>query len=108
MVTDTSFYRDYRFGYGWEGKIETSLEIGTFANITIPYYYFFIHAFNNTGKDESPNGTLGNNYINMLKPRVSVRVYKDLSIGLEHNIYLNSHYQAGYPSLKETKPRNNG
>jgi Domain of unknown function (DUF3943) len=103
MVTDTSFYRDYRFGYGWEGKIETSLEIGKYANITVPYYYYFIHAFNNTGKDESPNGTLGNNYISMLKPRVSVRLYKDLSIGLEHNIYLNSHYQNGYPALKETQ-----
>ncbi len=67
-VTDTAQFRDYRFAYGWEGKVETSLDIGKYATIGLLYYYYFIHAFNNTGKNESPNGTLGNNYINILKP----------------------------------------
>jgi hypothetical protein len=39
----------------------------------------------------------------MIKPRVTVRLYKDLSIGMEHNIYLNDHYQKFYPALHETQ-----
>ena len=102
-VSDTSQFRDYRFAYGWEGKVESTLNLGKFASISLLYYYYFIHAFDNTGKDESQYGTLGNNFINMLKPRVSVRVYKNLSIGIEHNIYFNDHYQRFYPSLHTTQ-----
>jgi Domain of unknown function (DUF3943) len=102
-VTDTSFYRDYRFAYGFEGKIESTLDLGTFASFTMVYYYYLIHAFDNTGKDESKIGTLGNNYINILKPRVTLQLYKNISIGLEHNIYINDHYQKYFPSLHETQ-----
>jgi hypothetical protein len=95
-VTDTSQYRDYRFAYGFEGKLETSLDMGKYATISMLYYFYFLHSFDNTGKDESPQGTLGNNYINMLKPRATVHLFKDLSIGFEHSIYLNEHYQNNY------------
>jgi hypothetical protein len=98
-VSDTSQFRDYRFAYGMEGKIETSLTIGKYGTISMLYYYYLIHSFDNTGKDESVNGTLGTNVINMLKPRISVRLYKDLSIGVEHNVYFNNHSQRSYPTL---------
>jgi hypothetical protein len=98
-VSDTSQFRDYRFAYGMEGKIETSLTIGKYGTISMLYYYYLIHSFNNTGKDETVNGTLGTNVINMLKPRISVRLYRDLSIGVEHNVYFNNHSQRSYPTL---------
>lgn len=102
-VSDTSQFRDYRFGYGFEGKIETSITLGKYATISILYYSYFINSFNNTGKDELPNGTLGNNFINILKPKIAVQVYKNLSLGIEHNIYFNDHFQANYSSLHEVQ-----
>lgn len=98
VVTDTAQFRDYRFGYGYEGKIEGSIDIGKYASFSLLYYYYMIHAFDNTGKNESLNGTLGNNFINILKPRVTMQLYKDLSIGFEHDIYFNNHYQLNYAS----------
>jgi hypothetical protein len=102
-VTDTAQFRDYRFAYGLEGKIESSLALGKYGTLSILYYYYIIHSFDNTGKDEPLNGTLGNNYIHIIKPRITVQLYKDLSIGLEHIIYLNDHYQNYYAPLHETQ-----
>ena len=102
-VTDTSFYRDYRFSYGWEEKLEAAVNIGEYANLSLWYYYYFIHSFNNTGKDESPINTLGNNHISVLRPRVSAHIYKTVSLGLEEIIYQNDHYQAGFAPLHYTQ-----
>ncbi|HVS98148.1 MAG TPA: DUF3943 domain-containing protein [Puia sp.] len=102
-VTDTSFYRDYRFAYGWEAKVEAAINISKYANFSIWYYYYFIHAFDNTGKDDPPANSLGNNYIGVLKPRLAVHVYRSVSVGLEENIYWNDHYQANYPALHYTQ-----
>lgn len=98
-VSDTAAFRDYRFAYGWEGKVETNLTLGKWATFSVLYYYYFIHAFNNTGKNEIPDGTLGNNIINILKPKITARIYRNLSIGVEHDMYFNTHYQQGYPTL---------
>ena len=102
-VTDTSFYRDYRFSFGWEGKVESAVNIGKYGTLSLLYFYYFIHSFDNTGKDEVPAGTLGNNHISILKPRITAHIYKTLSVGLEHNIYFNDHYQAGYTPLHYTQ-----
>jgi hypothetical protein len=102
-VTDTSQFRDYRFAYGLEGKIESSLTLGKYATISLLYNYYFIHAFNNTGNDESQIGTLGNNLISMLKPRITLQIYKDISFGIENSIYFNDHYQRYFPTLRSTQ-----
>ena len=102
-VTDTSFYRDYRFAYGWEGKVEAAANIGKFGNLSVWYYYYFVHAFNNTGKDESPVNTLGNNHIDVLRPRITIHIYHALSVGMEEILYWNTHYQAPYAPLHYTQ-----
>ena len=103
-VPDTSQYRDYSYGYGWEGKFEISLVLGKVATIGINYYYFMIHNFNNTGRNEyTPEllqiGTLGTNYTNIFKPRITFQVYKSFSIGLEQYMYYQVHNQEGYSSF---------
>jgi hypothetical protein len=98
-VSDTAQFRDYRFAYGLESKVESSVNLGKYATISVLYYYYIIHSFNNTGLDESLKGTLGNNYIGIVKPRITLQLYKDLSIGMEHSIYLNDHYQNYYTPL---------
>ena len=102
-VTDTSFYRDYRFAYGWEGKLESALSIGKYGTLSLWYSYYFIHAFNNTGLDDPKVNSLGNNYISVIRPRASVHIYGATSVGLEQIIYLNDHYQAPYPALHYTQ-----
>jgi hypothetical protein len=102
-VTDTSFYRDYRFGYGWEWKLETAVNIGKYGTVSLWYYYYFIHAFNNTGNDESKINTLGNSHIHVLRPRLTAHVYKTMSVGLEQIIYWNDHYQPPYSPLRYTQ-----
>ncbi len=99
VVSDTSQYRDYRFAYGVEGKIESSVNLGKYAMITLLYNYYLIHAFDNTGNSESRIGTLGNNYISMLKPKITIQLYRALSFGMEHSIYFNNHFQQGFPEL---------
>jgi len=102
-VTDTSFYRDYRFANGWEGKLETALTIGKYGTLSLWYSYYFIHAFDNTGKDVPPVNSLGNNYIHVLRPRLAVHVYRSMSVGLEQIVYWNDHFQASYPALHYTQ-----
>jgi len=102
-VTDTSFYRDYRFANGWEGKLETALTIGKYGTLSLWYSYYFIHAFDNTGKDVPPVNSLGNNYIHALRPRLAVHVYRSMSVGLEQIVYWNDHFQASYPALHYTQ-----
>src|SRR5450432_3337952 len=98
-VSDTAQFRDYRFAYGIEGKIETSLSMGKYAVVSMQYYYYMMHSFDNTGKDELVKNTLGTSVINMVKPRITVRLYKDLSIGVEHNMYFNSHSERAYRTV---------
>ena len=102
-VTDTSFYRDYRFAYGWEWKVETAVNISKYGTVSLWYSYYFIHAFNNTGKDESPVNSLGDNHIGVLRPRITAHVYRTMSVGVEQIIYFNDHYQAPFPPLHYTQ-----
>jgi hypothetical protein len=98
-VTDTSQFRDYSYGYGWEAKGEASIVLGKVATLGATYYYYMIHLFNNTGKGESPNGTLGDNSIGILKPKITLQLYKHLSIGFEYYLYSQVHTQTNYPTF---------
>ena len=80
---DTTQVRDYNFGDGFEAKLETTLNLGKFATASLMYYYYMIRTF---------NGLPGDNYIAILKPRVTVHIFKDLNLGYEHFIYYNDRY----------------
>jgi len=95
-LTDTSQYRDFNFGYGAEGKVETSLVLGNVATIGASYYYFMIHAINDVGYDEPKYGSLGNNYINILEPKVTFTLIKNLSIGAEYYLFSQIHTDGEY------------
>ncbi len=99
QITDTSQSRDYSFGYGWEGKFEALLSLGDVATVSFTDYYFIIHNFNNTGRDEPNTGTLGNNFVNILKPRITFQIYKNFSVGYEHYQYNQTHNENNYPTF---------
>jgi len=95
-ISDTSQYRDFNFGYGWEGKLETSLILGKVATLGVNYYYFMLHAINSVGVDEPGPVSLGNNLLGILQPKVTFHIYKNLSIGGEYYLYAQTHINDGY------------
>lgn len=91
---DTSQFRDYNFGYGLEGKLESTLNIGKYATASLIYFYYMIR----TGV-----GAPGDNFIGILKPRITIRLFKDLNIGYEHYIYYNDRYLRDNPAIHLVK-----
>jgi hypothetical protein len=44
-------------------------------------------------------GAPGDNYIGILKPRVTIHLFNDLNIGYEHFIYYNDRYLKDFAAL---------
>jgi len=87
---DTSQVRDYTYNNGLEAKFETRLNIGNVVSASFSYYYYILHTF---------DGPPGNNYVAILRPRIDVRLYKNLSIGFEHFQYYDDRYLKNYPAV---------
>ncbi len=75
---DTTQIGDFNFGGGAEAKLESTLSFGNAASFKLVANYYWFHTF---------VGEPGNNFIVMLKPRVTVGVWDNLSVGLEESIY---------------------
>ena len=57
--------------------------MGNRATATMIAYYYWIHSY---------IGAKDDNFVGILRPRVTVSLIKNLSIGYEHFIYLNDRY----------------
>jgi hypothetical protein len=91
---DTTQVRDYNFGGGFEGKFESTINFGHTADISLIYYNFMIHTY---------VGAPGNNFIHILKPRITLQLYKDLRIGFENYVYINDRYLRNFPAIYSTR-----
>jgi hypothetical protein len=91
---DTTQVRDYNYGGGVEGKVETNLNIGKYVTTSMAYYYYLIHTY---------IGQPGNNFIGILKPRITVRLYKSINVGFEHFIYSSDRYLQNLPATHSIK-----
>ena len=87
---DTTQVRDYNFGGGLEGKFESTFNLGKYATATMKYYFYMIRTY------IGPNG---NNYVQILKPRITVRIFKMLSVGGEYTMYYNDRYSRDFPAI---------
>ncbi|HLG33823.1 MAG TPA: DUF3943 domain-containing protein [Bacteroidia bacterium] len=87
---DTSQVRDYNFGDGLEAKFETTLNLGKYATASMVFYYYMIRTY---------VGPPGDNFIGIMKPRITVRLYKGISVGFEHFVYYNDRYLQDYPAI---------
>ena len=86
---DTSQVRDYTFNDGMEAKFETTLNLGKIVSASVSYYYYILHTV---------VGQKGNNYIGILRPRINVQIYKNLSLGYEHFQYYDDRFLKNYPA----------
>ena len=93
--SDTSSFRDYNFGYGYEGGFESTLNFGKYVNASVAYYNYMVQTFVSV-KINNINGLMGVNYMNIIKPRITFNLYKFFNIGFEHFIYIDDrHFNNG-------------
>ena len=90
FVIDTTQVRDYNFVGGLESKFESTFNLGKYATATLRYYFYWMRTY---------VGTNGNNFVHIIKPRITVNIYKFLSIGCEAQLYYNDLYQRGMPAV---------
>lgn len=87
---DTSEFRDYPFGGGFEGRIEERLNIGNWVSLGFNGYYYWIWNY---------EGSSGKSRIGILKPFITIHLFKGLGIGLEHHIYYDNRFGDKQPPL---------
>ncbi len=92
---DTSEFRNYPFGGGVEGRIEERLNIGNWISVGFNGYYYWIWNY-------TSSGFKGKSRIGILKPFVTLRLYKNLSVGFEHHIYYDNRFIDELPALHLT------
>ena len=87
---DTSQVRDYNYGGGMEGKLESALELGRWASATFIGYYYWIHTY---------VGHRGDHFMGIIRPRIEVRFINNLSLGFEHLVYYSDRYPADFHAI---------
>jgi hypothetical protein len=65
-----------------ETKLESGLNLG-WGSIQFIGYYYWIHTY---------VGGAGNNYIAVIRPRITIRLIKYLNIGFEQLVYYTDRY----------------
>ena len=80
---DSSEFRDYPFGGGWQGRIEERLNIGKWVSLGFNGYYYWIWNY---------EGSKGKSRIGILKPLITIRLINNVSIGFEHHIYYDNRF----------------
>lgn len=81
---DTSAFRDYPFGGGWEARIEERFNIGNRISLGFNGYYYWLF---NYEKDKP-----GKSRIGILKPSITVRLLNNWSLGFEHHVYYDNRF----------------
>ena len=91
---DTSAFRHYNFGGGLQAKLEETFNLNNWASLGFTGYYYWIHTY---------NGLPGNSLVSILKPRITLRLLKNISLGFEHHIYHNDRFLNGNETLHVTR-----
>ena len=87
---DTSQFRDYNYGGGLGGKLESTLELGRWASATFIGYYYWIHTY---------VGHKGDHYMAIIRPRIEFRFVNNLSLGFEHLVYYSDRYPDDFHAI---------
>ncbi|MDB5132837.1 MAG: hypothetical protein JWR02_2586 [Mucilaginibacter sp.] len=87
---DTSQVRDYTYNDGIKAQFDARLNLGQYASLSLEYYFYFLHTY---------VGPAGNNYVSILKPRITINLSKNISLGFEHFIYYDDRYLTNFPAI---------
>ena len=91
---DTTEFRDYNYGGGAEGKLETTLNLGGWVSVTLRGFYYWIHTY---------VGNAGNNFVGIIKPSVAFRVFGNFSLGFEQLVYYSDRYPHDFPDVHDVR-----
>ncbi|MEO6613680.1 MAG: DUF3943 domain-containing protein [Chitinophagaceae bacterium] len=91
---DTSEVRHYNFGGGLQAKLEETFNLNKWATIGLTGFYYFIHTY---------DGLPGNSAVAILKPSITIKLFKTLYLGMEHHIYRNDRFLTGSPDIHVTR-----
>ncbi len=88
---DTSSFKRYHYGGGFEIKFESTLNLGSWGSLSMLAYYYWAHSY---------VGATQNNALAVLRPRLTLQLYKGLSIGAEDFVYYN---EESFPNSTKTR-----
>ena len=83
--------RSYVFANGLVGKIESTLILSKYASATFVYNHFWLSTF---------QGLKGSNSIGIVRPRLTVQIIKNLSLGYEHFGYTTHRNLRNFPNQR--------
>ena len=89
-----SEFRDYNFGAGFEGKFTSTLNLSDKFSGSFVFEYYAIRTY---------EGIPGTNYIGILRPRITVKLVKNLSIGGEYFVYYNDRHLENFAPIKSRR-----
>lgn len=90
---DSVGLRDYIYANGLQAKVESTLSLGKYASVAFVYYHFWIKTF---------EGLDGHNSIGIIRPRATVRLFKNLSLGYEHFGYTTNRHLSEFADQNAT------
>lgn len=83
---DTSSIRTYNYGGGAEVKVEETINLFNRLAIGFNGFLYWIRTY---------VGLPGTSLVTILRPNISVRLFKNVSLGFEQHIYFNDRYVHG-------------
>jgi hypothetical protein len=91
---DTTQIGDFDFDGGAQMSLETTYNIGGWVGLTFTGYYWWMHTY---------HGIAGNSYIGLIKPRIAVKIYDNMSIGFEQLVYYSDRYPKDFTSVHSVR-----
>jgi hypothetical protein len=82
--------RNYDYSGGAEAKFEGTLNLANRAQVTAIYYLYGLHTY---------IGPVGNKVISIFKPRIAVRLFRNLSLGFEYLYYHKNSQLRDFPDV---------
>jgi hypothetical protein len=95
---DTTQVKDYNYGGGAQAKLESNFNIGGWLNLSFIGYYWWLHTFGGI-----PGNIIGENYIGLIKPAISFKIFRNVNIGFEHMVYYSDRYPRDFASVHSVR-----
>ena len=86
-------FREYNYGGGFEAKIDETFNLNNWASLGFSAYYYWLTTY---------HGNPGFSQVAILKPRLTVHVFGNTSVGMEEHIYHNNRSLNDLPTLSLT------
>ncbi len=86
-------FRQYNYGGGFEAKIDETFNLNNWASLGFSAYYYWLTTY---------HGNPGFSQVAILKPRLTVHVFGNTSVGMEEHIYHNNRSLNDLPTLSLT------